>query len=287
MSNSLAQMLTPIDDWQRAPDAPTGGNLPVTSFLESLRIDHGPLGLLGRFFLRADQAVRERGITLAFADLPTVRTVNRQIQDPWWDLMPMFDCEVHEFTPNRSLALLGYNEKGEVVASQAARVYDLRETNLQAAARDMSLFYGSASRPGAASCDVAAPAAKEISGYVTYSGCGWYRPDYRGRLLSTILPRISRALALAIWDAQFTVSFIDWTLVKKGVSERYGYRNADDGVRINGLFESEFYGALAWMHRDRLLEDLGTYLGDSLPQVDGMVGRSGDQVRVAHGRGKG
>lgn len=250
---------------------PGQGKVAVKSFLQDLRIDHGPIGLLGRFFLRADQALRERGITLAFADLPTVRAVNKEVQDPWWDLMPMFDCEVHSFAPNRTLALLGYNADGEVVASQAARVYDLRQTNLQGAAADLSLFYGSANSPAGASCQIAAPAGQQISGFVTYSGCGWYRPDYRGRLLSTILPRISRALALAIWDAQFTVSFIDWALVKKGVSERYGYQNADDGVRINGLFDTEFYGALAWMHRDRLLEDLQTYLGDSLPQVDRVV----------------
>ncbi|MEM7405305.1 MAG: hypothetical protein AAF458_08425 [Pseudomonadota bacterium] len=290
MSNSLAQTLTPtdpsIEDWRPARPKPTGGSRHVKSFLEDLRIDYGPMGLLGRFFLRADQAVRERGITLAFADLPTVRAVNKQVQDPWWDLMPMFDCEAHSFSPNRSLALLGYNADGDVVASQAARVYDLRESNLHGAVADLSLFYGSAERPAGATCQVTAAAGEQISGFVTYSGCGWYRPDYRGRLLSTILPRISRALALAMWNAQYTISFIDWKLVRKGVSERYGYRNADDGVHIDGMFDGDFYGALAWMPRERLLEDLQTYLGESLAQIDRMVGGRGDEVRVAKGAGE-
>jgi hypothetical protein len=82
----------------------------------------------------------------------------------------------------------------------------------------------------------------------------------RGRELSAILPRISRALALTLWDTQFTVSFVDWRLVQKGVVARYGYRTIEDGVRFRGIVGDEFYGAVVWMDRTILLEDLKDFL---------------------------
>ena len=44
-------------------------------------------------------------------------------------------------------------------------------------------------------CNVTAEATKFVKGRVVFSGGGWYRPDYRKRWLSGILPRISRAYA--------------------------------------------------------------------------------------------
>ncbi|NKC12216.1 MAG: hypothetical protein GKR94_08430 [Gammaproteobacteria bacterium] len=285
MSEKFAQTLKQSDSglrqWPIAAHATGGGKQAIRSFLQDLRAEHGPLGLLGRFFLNADKAVRNHGVTLAFASLGELGAVNESIQDPWWDLMPMFDSRVHRFEPDRALCLLGYDADGEVVATQAARVYDVGETNLKSVAEDLSLFYGSAKPPVDAFCRSTAPSAEHISGLVTYSGCGWYRQDYRGRLLSAILPRISRSLALAMWNTEYTISIIDWILVEKGVSDRYGYHNADDGVLIHGFIEPEFRGALTWMHQDELLKDLRAFLGDASSEVDVTIGRSGDQERLA------
>jgi hypothetical protein len=54
-------------------------------------------------------------------------------------------------------------------------------------------------RPGER-CLVTAPATRRIRGRVVFSGAAWYRPDYRGRGLSAILPRVGKAYALARWS---------------------------------------------------------------------------------------
>lgn len=271
---------------QSHADAP-GITATAALLLTDLRIEYGPLGLLGRFFLKADEAARARGVTLVLASLEDLRTVNEQNQDSWGALMPMFDTALPVFRPDRSLCILGYNSDGDVVATQAARVYDLRDINLKGASEDLSLFYGSATPPKDAFCRVTARSAEDITGRVAYSGCGWYRRDYRGRLLSMILPRISRALALALWDTDFTVSFVDWILVEKGVTDRYGYHNNDDGVLLRGIIEADFPGALAWMHREELLNDLQAFLEGPLVNIDvGPNRRGSDQKRVAYGAGE-
>ena len=91
---------------------------------------------------------------------------------------------------------------------------------------------------------------------MAYSGSGWYRPDYRGVQLSAILPRISRAYALARWNTQTTVSFINVGLVKKGIATRYGYTRLDGEVRLQNVFAADFKGVVAWMPRDELVSDV-------------------------------
>jgi hypothetical protein len=45
-------------------------------FLQSFRIEYGPPGLLGRFFLNADQRLKERGVTLGFASFDELAEVH-------------------------------------------------------------------------------------------------------------------------------------------------------------------------------------------------------------------
>ena len=52
-----------------APDAPRTDHVREASrpaLITEITVDHGPRDLLGRFFLKADTAARERGITLSF-----------------------------------------------------------------------------------------------------------------------------------------------------------------------------------------------------------------------------
>ena len=45
------------------------GSLAGRSLLDGITLDYGPADLLGRFFLKADAALRARGILLSFATL--------------------------------------------------------------------------------------------------------------------------------------------------------------------------------------------------------------------------
>jgi hypothetical protein len=257
----------------------------MSPFLERLEIEHGPAGLLGRFFLRADAAARERGLTLWLATLEDLRVFNGR-QNPDWPLMPMFEPGRDGLPLHDAFSILGTSAGGEIVATQAARVYRMPSTSLRRESESLRLFFGSGEPPVDAACSISAPAANAIAGTVVYSGGGWYHRDFRGLDLSAILPRMSRALAYTRWESDFTVSFVDWKLVHKGVAARYGYTNLDDGVVMSHVLPNEeFQAALAWMPREQLLDDLSQFLLWRGTEVDRAVehGRRQDKPVAASG----
>jgi hypothetical protein len=243
--------------------------------LTGLRLEFGPVALLGRFFLKAAKEARSRGVSLSFGTLEELAAVNRQHPETWQSLLPIFGADPASGHDENVLCILGRNALGEVVATQAARYYDLSNTNLCDAANSLRLFYP-ALRPdqiGGKHCEVSAPAAKAITGRVLYSGGGWYRPDFRSKNLSAILPRISRAYGLTRWNSQFTVSFIREALVQKGVAARYGYTKLDWRVTMRNISSRDFSGAVVWMETPELVDDLGRFLAAFGSEIDPAVER--------------
>jgi hypothetical protein len=179
-----------------------------------LTIDHGPFELLGKFFLKAEMSARARGLELYFGSFEELAAVNTENRRQWAPLLPMFRAGADGLSEDTAFCILGRNSAGDVVATQAARFFDISKSNLLREAESLRLFYGSTLGPTDAVCSIRAPIAKKITGYVAYSGSGWYRRDYRGIQLSAILPRISRAYALARWNTETTVSFINVELVQ-------------------------------------------------------------------------
>lgn len=258
------------------------GRARAGNFLRTLRIDHGPVELLGQFFLKAEMATRIRGLDLSFGSFEELAAVNLKNRQHWAPLLPQFRAGADGLSEDTAFCLLGRNAAGEVVATQAARFYDISKSNLQRESESLRLFYGAGERPPQAACRIRAPIAKKIKGYVAYSGSGWYRPDYRGLQLSAILPRISRAYALARWNTQTTVSFINVGLVDKGVAARYGYTRLDGEVRLQHVFAADFKGVVAWMPREELVSDAQHFLRTFDAQVDvGAEGRGRDQQPLA------
>ncbi len=64
---------------------------PGSDFLSQLEVNYGPVGLLGRFFLRANSEVRARGLTLHFAPIKELVETNEANRDSWLPLLPIFD----------------------------------------------------------------------------------------------------------------------------------------------------------------------------------------------------
>jgi hypothetical protein len=154
---------------------------------------------------------------------------------------------------------MGRDEDGNVVTTQAARFFDLGEETLADYLTSLRLFYPDPERQKLPeeSCLVSCSAATRISRRVVYSGGTWIHPDYRKRLMPMILPRISRALALTLWDTDYTFSMVSHALVAKGVARAYGYRNVEPGIRwMNSASEIRLDGTLVWMDRAELLADM-------------------------------
>jgi hypothetical protein len=196
---------------------------------DALTIKHGPAPLLSRFILEGDKLTRRRGVRLRLRyDFGELLYVNKQRvgNGDWFRLINMFNPEYCDLVPENSYWISGEDEHGEIVLTQAGRIYYLPNTTLEQEAHEM--FY--AGHDEGRKCVVTAPDAKKITGVVFYGGSGWVRPDYRGRQLMRIVPRLGRAYALARWPVDWGVSFVAPILVDKGVAAGYGYKHSSYSI---------------------------------------------------------
>lgn len=231
------------------------------SYLTQIQLDYGPLDVLTTFFRQADAAAKKHGVHLAFGSFDELLQVNLANQSSWRAIIPTFDPRYSELTPENSFCLLGYNQAGEVVATQACRLFKWTDTSFFEAAENLTLFYARPERdrqPGER-CEITAEAARRARGRVAFSGGGWYRPDYRGKNLSYILPRISRAYAFTRWSTDYTTSMFQDSVLAGGMAERCGYTKTDWKVEIKGSPMGNITFVYVWMEPEELIDDLRNF----------------------------
>jgi hypothetical protein len=241
--------------------------------ISEIDVGYGPVELIGKFFLKADTAARERGITLSFGSFDDLVAANRANSQSWRRLVTMYDPAFCSLTPDHATCILGRNAAGEVVATQAARLYRMTKTTFYDELTSLRAFYDNPERDRNAGevCSVSAQSTRDMVGRVLCGGAAWYRPDYRGRFLSAILPRISRVYAFTRWQTDFTTSLMVEGIVKGGVAERSGYRNIDWAIEIKNSRLGDVRCAFVWMTAERLLEDLEEFLASFDAQIDAPV----------------
>jgi hypothetical protein len=242
-------------------------------FLSDITVEHGPLDLLGRFFLKADTAARQRGITLSFAPLQELVEANRRNHQTWRPLLPLFDPASGGITDEDSFCIVGRNPKGDVVATQAARLYRWDNTTFHEEAQSLRLFYADPAprRKADERVDVTAPAAKRITGRVVFAGGAWYRPDYRGRQLAQIFTRISRAYAYTRWKHDFHTSIMAEDVCKGGMPQRSGYTRIDWEVMLRRTVvhpDGDVRCGLTWMDSGEFFDGIADFVTRFDTQVD-------------------
>jgi hypothetical protein len=248
------------------PSAPPAAHTAHPSFITGVVIDHGPAELLGKLMLAADTAARARGVFLSFAGLDELVAINRSNRESWLPLLPIFDPSCGRFDPASAICLLGRNEAGEVVVTQAARFFDWRGTTFHDEATSLRLFYHDPAlfrREGEA-VEVTAPAARAITGRVAFTGAHWCRPDFRRRGLPAITPRIARALAIALWDVELTCTIMAEDIFARGVAQRAGYPHAEWSVKLINTPVGTLTAALLWSERTAVIADLEDFLAQSI-----------------------
>ncbi len=181
-------------------------------------------------------------------------------------MVPIFDPAHSNLSEENSFWISGHDADGTVVATQAARLLDLSQSNVADELRSMRLFFADPAPHLAAGarCDVACPPAEAISGQVVYSGGGWYHPKFRGCGLSRILPRISRALAHTQWNSDYTFSVVETVLVEKNVYRSYGYTNHSPRITLAGSYREDLDLELIWMPTQDMLDDMSSYMTASV-----------------------
>jgi hypothetical protein len=237
-------------------------------FLELIELRHGPIPLLGRFFLLAEQAARERGVHLRLhRDMASLAEQYPGVDpDRGLPVHPIFDPAHHDLSPANSFWIAGHDETGRLVATQAAHFFDMTGSTAERELTSMRLWYADPEKHLATGtrCLVDCPPAERITGRVVYSGCAVYHPKVRGRGLSRILPRMSRALAYSQWNSEYTISMVRPVLLEKNVEKSYGYTMHSPSIKVRGLALGDADYELVWMPRDEMLEDLGRYVSEGI-----------------------
>lgn len=257
-----------------APAATIRPSTTHRSFIEDLTIEHGPADLLGRFFLTADAACRERGVTLSFGTFEEVVAANEANRDSWKPLFPAYHPAYHNFTDDNSFALIGRDGTGQVVVTQVGILFRLGEKSFHDFATELRINYDDPDRmkqPGEA-CKPTAPSLKSMKGNVLFGGATWFHPSVRKAGFAEITPRISRAFGYTRFRTDYSTAFIVAGPLKGGLGDRAGYPHVDWGVDFENSPMGSFSCAFCWMEPDYLLNDLRDWLGRSAPaEVDAGV----------------
>ena len=179
--------------------------------------------------------------------------------------------------PASALCLLGRNDAGEVVVTQAARFFDWHGTTFHEEAGSLRLLYRDpeARRQGhgRGSEGEVRPSARLITGKVVYTGAHWCRPDFRGKGLPSITPRIARALAIGLWDVELACTLMVEDVFARGVARRAGYFNAEWSVELRNTPLGTLRTALLWNRRNEIVADLEDFLTNSVDTDAGVVER--------------
>jgi len=238
-------------------------NKPVTAVTEEVL---GTEGVMTAFLFGAVQSVMDLGVQLYLhTDFKRLFDVNRQNREHWFPIMPMFDPNCSALDGIESgFWLEGRSRNGRTVVAQCARHYHLPESSVADELTSMRFFYADPATFAAPqeTCKCTAPSARMLANHVCYSGGTWFHPDYRGRDLASLLPRISRTLALALWQTDYTLSLVEPVLIEKGIVGRYGYKNVEAGVDWTGSpIHGDLYLHVIWMDRPTLMRDLVKWAG--------------------------
>ena len=250
-------------------------NDPSASFVSGLVVEHGPSELLGKVILAADTEARRRGVFLSFATMQELVATNKANGSSWRPLLPIFDPECGRFGADSAFCLLGRNEAGEIVLSQAARLFDWRHTSFDEEATSLRLFYHDPAslRREDETIEVTAPSARLISGRIAFTGAHWCRPDFRERGLPSITPRLARALAIAKWDVDLACTIMAADIYSRGVARRAGYFNSEWTVDLKNTPTGTFPAALLWSMRGSVFADLEDFLANLADTDFGLIHR--------------
>lgn len=111
-----------------------------------LTITHGPRDLLVDFFETAVWAANARGISLMQGTFQELQAINHLNQETWFPLFPTYDPDIGGADETNGMCLFGRNGAGDVVATQAVRIFDCRNSTFANEAATLRMFYADPQR---------------------------------------------------------------------------------------------------------------------------------------------
>jgi hypothetical protein len=259
------------------------------SFLADIVIEHGPRDVLGRLFLKADTALREKGIFVSFADYDELRAANKANSDSWSPLLPVFDPAQGGLPEDQGLSLIGRNANGKPVFAQSSRVYQLGEGLLKDEIESLRMFYRdpAAMALSGEAMICSAPVAAATTGTVVFNGALWLHPEYRRLDIPYSTVPIARGALFTRWNPGLIFSFMVPKLVQAGLAAVARMHVDWEVTMINTPIKrgGTINAALVWLTAEEQHEHFRDYVAAASAtgnaQVDGRVGeRAPDQQRT-------
>jgi hypothetical protein len=188
-------------------------------------------------------------------------------------IYPMFDVTSSYIDDTNGLWICGFNESGEIVHTQAARLLDLDGTSL---ANHLDVHRHKYITPGSTPDPDATfyrgpTEITEVGGRVCYNGDFWLAArglgGHRSRGATTMLSRLLLEVVSMQWEPDFAFAFVPRKSAEKGVHFRYGYKNCEYGAWVgpDGQLTTEEY--LIWMSGS----DIKTSLARELQPIEEVV----------------
>ncbi|MBB2158276.1 hypothetical protein HLH33_18605 [Gluconacetobacter diazotrophicus] len=226
-------------------------------FLDAIEINHGPKIELGRYFLQLAESARRLGISWHMGrDFDRLVEVNRQHQDTWEPLSPIYDPELSEINPDNVIYIEG-QASGEAVVTLILRRYDWPTSTLReewesgrVAYRDPETQMSPQEKWVAA-----APMAAEIGGRVVFTGGLWCHPSFRRKRLPVLTVALMRSISLAVWNPDFAIGMIESGPLVRTLLPLYGHPPVQPGMKISGAWRT-FECDLVWETPDVLRNNI-------------------------------
>ncbi|MCK1676808.1 hypothetical protein [Bradyrhizobium sp. 150] len=135
--------------------------------------------------------------------------------------------------------MIGVDKNNEVALVEAARLYDLSNSNFAEHLESLKAFYADPTMHAHPQdrCTCTAPSAKTITGKVAYHGDFWLRADFRRQGMAKIMAAVLRGASFAMWAPDFVCGLAARWLLHKGVLAQYGYAHHESGAMLQLLEE--------------------------------------------------
>ena len=253
-------------------------------------VHHGPQELLGEFVLQAYAECQRHGVWLSFAPIEWLVEINRQHQESWSPLLSIFDHRFGQLSADNTFFIVGHNDRNEIIYTRAARLYDIgpdaAATDFKQLTENMLHLYGAPSdapdpNESWSVTGTAVEAMQGVSGRVAFSGAVWCHPSFRKRGFTSIVSSIGRSCTHAMWDNDYTVTFMAKSVVEGGHARRTGYENVSWTVHARNASIGDLDIAFMWVDRAETMRQISVKLAALTAQVDGtVVDGQGQQQRI-------
>ncbi|WP_407169128.1 hypothetical protein [Bradyrhizobium sp. ORS 111] len=194
---------------------------------------------VSRFLQVYDDAALQKGIHLSIGfDFHEYVSIARATPTKG-HTYPTFRPDRSPIKSGEGFWILGVDKDNEVALLEAARLYDLSNSNFAEHLQSLKVFYGDPTEHAHPHdrCSCTAPSAKRMTGKIAFFGDRWVRKDFRGQGMPKIMAGIDRGVCFAMWAPDFVCGFATRQLLDKGAV--YGYAHREPGGSILQLVEDD------------------------------------------------